>query len=277
MSEAYETILYEVDDPVAIITLNRTARMNAWNLTMARELQDAVQRAGDDRRVVGVIITGAGRAFCSGGDMKDLTLDDLKMKPTPQTNGEAARSESGGGEAAGSLAYFMNLPKPVVAAINGPAVGMGAVLALWTDLRFMAEEAMLSMAFSQRGTVAEGGSSCLLTRLAGASVAIDLLISSRRVSAEEALRLGLVNGVAPSADLVRVARDYIGELARTCSPTSIATMKRQVYADLSDNLGASVKAARKLLAEAVEGPDIKEGWRSFLEKRPARYVRLGST
>lgn len=267
MSENYETILYEVADPVALITLNRPERMNAWNLTMMRELRDAVRRAGADRRVVGLIITGAGRAFCAGGDMKDLKLDDLKAPP-PSGGSEK-------GDPAGPLAYLIDRPKPVIAAVNGPAIGMGAVLALWADLRFMADNAMISMGFAERGTVAESGSSCLLTRLVGPARALDLLISSRRVAADEALRLGLVNEVAPADGLVDAARAYIDAMARKCSPTSIATMKRQVYSELPDDLVASVRNSRQLLGEAVEGPDIKEGWQSFLEKRPAKYLRIG--
>ncbi len=269
MSDQYETILYEVEDPVALITLNRPARLNAWNATLGRELQDAVLRAGADRRVVGLIITGAGRAFCSGGDLKDLKPEDLRASP-PADGDVSAR-----GDPAGPLAYLMNLPKPIIAAINGPAVGMGAVLPLWMDLRFMAEEAMFTMAFSQRGTVAESGSSCLLPRLVGPAVALDLLMSSRRVGADEALRLGLVNTVTPATELVAKARAYIVGLANTCSPTSVATMKRQVYADLPDTLASSVRTSRQLLAVAAEGADIKEGWQSFLEKRPARYARIG--
>jgi enoyl-CoA hydratase/carnithine racemase len=239
-------------------------------MTMARELHDAVRRAGADRRVVGIVITGTGRAFCSGGDLKDLKPEDLRAAPPSD---RAARDK---GDPAGPLAYMMALPKPVIAAVNGPAVGMGAVLSLWTDLRFMAEEAMFTMAFSQRGTVAESGSSCLLTRLVGSASALDLLMSSRRVGADEALRLGLVNGIAPVADLLATARGYVEEMARSCSPTSIATMKRQVYGDLRDDLAASVALSRKLLGEAADGPDIQEGWKSFLEKRPTQFARIGA-
>lgn len=277
MSENYETILYEVTDPVALITLNRPERMNAWNLTMMREMRDAVRRAGADRRVVGVVITGAGRAFCAGGDMKDLKLDDLKAPPPPPPPSGGPESAAGAekGDPAGPLAYLIDLPKPVIAAVNGPAIGMGAVLALWADLRFMSDNAMISMGFAERGTVAESGSSCLLTRLVGPARALDLLISSRRVAADEALRLGLVNEVAPADGLVDAARAYIEAMAGKCSPASIATMKRQVYSELPDDLVASVKSSRQLLGEAVEGPDIKEGWQSFLEKRPAKFLRVG--
>lgn len=274
MTDRYDTILYEVDDPVALITLNRPSRLNSWTPTMARELRDAVRLAEADRRVVGVIITGAGRAFCAGADLKDLDPKDLREKQPSSGDGpDPARSES---DPAGPLAYLMNLPKPVIAAINGPAAGMGAVLALWADLRFMANEAIFTMSFSQRGTVAETGSSWLLPRLIGSAAALDLLMSSRRVAADEALRLGLVNGTASAAELVAMAREYIVGLARTCSPTSIATMKRQVYSELHDGLAASVKTSRKLLAAAVDGGDIKEGWQSYLEKRPPSFARIGS-
>jgi enoyl-CoA hydratase/carnithine racemase len=275
VSVPYETILYEVEDPVALITLNRPSRLNAWNQTMARELRDAVLRASADRNVVGVIITGGGRAFCSGGDMKELKPEDLRIEPaTNGADGDSALPNAGG-DAVGPFAYLLDLPKPVIAAINGPAIGMGAVLALWADLRFMADEAMIAMAFSQRGTVAESGSCCLLTRLAGSAVALDLLMSSRRVAADEALRLGLVSRTAPNAQLVAVARDYIAEMARSCSPTSMAAMKRQVYRGLPDDLGAAVRASLTFGAEVVDGPDIQEGWKSFLEKRPAQFARLG--
>lgn len=276
MADHYDTIGYEVDDPAALITLNRPARLNAWTMTMAGELHDAVLRAGADRRVVGVIITGAGRAFCAGGDLKELKLEDLSQLPPSDSNGHDQARPADASDVAGPFGYLMDLPKPVIAAINGPAVGMGAVLALWADLRFMASEAMLTMSFSQRGTVAESASSWLLPRLVGPAVALDLLLSSRRVAADEALRLGLVNDVAPAAGLTAMAREYIASLASTCSPASMAAMKRQVYSELHDGLAASARTSRRLLAEAASGGDIKEGWQAYLEKRPPRFARIGT-
>ncbi|MGA0599334.1 enoyl-CoA hydratase-related protein [Caulobacter sp. KR2-114] len=273
MSEQFETILYEVEDPVAVITLNRPERLNAWNMVMAREVREAVRQAGQDKRVVGVVITGAGRAFCSGGDLKSITPDDLKERPADAAGPAAPQAAA---DPAGPLGFLIDLPKPVIAALNGHAFGMGAVIALWADMRFMAEEAIFSMAFSTRGTVAESGSSCLLTRLVGPSVALDLLISSRRIGAEEALRLGVVNAIAPASDLVEKARTYIKSLADTCSPASVATMKRQVYADLPDDLGAASAASRRLLGVAAAGSDIMEGWTAYQEKRAPRYARIGS-
>ncbi len=273
MTDGYETILYEVEDPVALITLNRPQRLNAWTMAMGRDLHDALRRAATDRRVVGVVITGAGRAFCAGGDLKDLSLQDLAGLPPADPRPASTADE---GELPGPLGYMVGLPKPVIAAVNGPAVGMGAALTLWADLRFMADEAFYTMAFSQRGTVAESASSWLLPRLVGPAAALDLLFSSRRVAAAEALRLGLVNRTAPAAELVATARDYIVELARTCSPASMATIKRQVRTEMGDGLAASTKAAGKLLGEAVKGDDLKEGWQAFLEKRPPSFARIGN-
>lgn len=265
------SILYEVDDPVATITLNRPDRLNAWTPDMASELREAIARAGDDRRVVGVIITGAGRAFCAGADLKALSIDALRKHTAPKS--PDAEDDAG---LAGPFDYLMQLPKPVIAAVNGPAAGMGAVLALWADLRFMADEAMITMSFSQRGTVAESGSSWLLPQLVGPSVALDLLVSSRRVGSEEALRIGLVNRTAPGDQLVSLARDYVVALAESCSPASMATIKRQVYDENFQGLAASARSSLALLGAALDSPDIAEGWQAYLEKRAPQFARLGS-
>ena len=266
MGTSYETIVYEVDDPVATISLNRPERLNAWNRTMARELKKAVSDAVSDRRVVGIVLTGSGKAFCSGGDLKDLTVDDLRaLKPADDDETPTA-----------GLAYFMEAPKPIIAAINGAAVGMGAVLALWTDMRFMSEEAMITMAFSQRGTVAESGSSSLLSRLVGPSAALDLLLSSRRVRSDEALAMGLINRSVPADQLLKVAREYVVAMADNCSPTSLATIKTQVYDEINSGLPEIVRNSMTLLAAAVDSPDIAEGWKAFLEKRPAKFARIGA-
>ncbi|PRZ39692.1 enoyl-CoA hydratase/carnithine racemase [Antricoccus suffuscus] len=270
----YETILYDVDDPIATITLNRPERLNAWTMTMSRELGHALTSAGNDRRVVGVIVTGTGRAFCSGGDLKDLTLDDLRV-PKPAAPASAHESLATNAETAGPFALMRNLDKPVIAAVNGPAVGMGAVIALWADLRFMSQEAMFTMAFSQRGTVAEGASSWLLSRLIGPGAAFDVLISSRRVQPDEAFRLGWVDRVLPAGELLTAAREYLQTLL-LCSPTSMATIKKQIYADLSGTLTNSARASSSLLAACVDSGDIQEGWQSFLEKRAPQYARLGT-
>ncbi|MDT0203933.1 enoyl-CoA hydratase-related protein [Nocardioides sp. AE5] len=270
LTAQYETIQYQVTDPVAVITLNRPERLNAWMPTMAHEFREAMLGAEADKNVVGVVVTGSGRAFCAGGDLKALRMDDLR-----HMTADADEALTTSDDPAGPFDYMLNLRKPVIAAINGPALGMGAVLSLWADLRFMADDAFISMSFSQRGTVAEGASSWLLPRLIGTAPALDLLLSSRRVAADEALRLGLVNVTVPAGDLLETAAAYVRDLSKNCSPTSLAIIKQQVYRDLHDSLGESSDSSRKLLGEAVEGDDIKEGWQAYLEKRPAVFARIG--
>ena len=272
----YEQILYEVDDPVATITLNRPEALNAWTTRMAAEVRHAVAEAERDPAVVGIVITGAGRGFCAGADLNMLAgiadgagtgggNDDLAADPGQADWGDDLRGE---------YTYLMSVPKPIIAAINGPVAGMGVPIALSCDLRFMAETAVLTLSFSQRGLVAEWGSSWLLPRLAGPAVALDLLFSSRKVGGEEAERLGLVNRVLPAADVAAAAQDYVRDLAAKCSPTSLAIMKRQVYQQLHAGLGPAERESQTLMVESFSRPDFREGVQSYMEKRPPKFARL---
>ena len=274
----YEDILYSVEDPVATITLNRPASLNAWTDRMAAEVRHAVARAEDDSAVVGIIITGAGRAFCAGADMNTLTsLRDGGSLQSGDDQSELAveRSEPLPPDFAGAYTYLLAVKKPVIAAINGPIAGMAVPMALCCDLRFMAEDAPLLTAFAQRGLIAEWGISWLLPRHIGPGPALDLLFSSRRVSGTEAAALGLVNAALPAEEVVPHSRRYIEGLARRCSPTSLAVMKRQVYEQLTASLGPSELEARRLMFESFQRPDFKEGVNSFLEKRDPAFERLG--
>jgi enoyl-CoA hydratase/carnithine racemase len=273
----YQEILYAVDDPVATVTLNRPEALNAWTMRMAAEVRHAVARAEADPAVVGIIITGAGRGFCAGADMNTLTslteggglesgfpdLDVTPAEPIPE-------------EFQGEYTYLLAAAKPIIAAINGPIAGMAVPIALCCDLRFMAEDAPLITAFSQRGLIAEWGISWLLPRLVGAANALDLLMSSRRVSGTECAAMGLVNAAMPADQVVPHTRAYIEELAARCSPRSLKIMKRQVYEELMAPLGASERDARRKMVESFGRPDFKEGVQSFLEKRPPSFARLGS-
>jgi len=283
MSE-YQEIRYEVDDPVTTITLDRPEALNAWTTRMGVEVRHAVGQAEADPAVVGIIITGAGRAFCSGADLNLLT------SITEGGSGVEAVAGSGDGEALappplpegtpddldGTYTWLMAGRKPVLAAINGPVAGMAVPIALCCDLRFMADDAVLLTAFAQRGLIAEWGLSWLLPRLVGPAVALDLLLSSRKVKGPECASLGLVNASMPGDDLLPFCRRYIEELAARCSPTSLAVMKRQVYAQLHDGLGPAERESRKLMVESFGRPDFTEGVRSFLQKRPPEFGRLGS-
>lgn len=276
----YEQILYEVDDPVATITLNRPEVLNAWTQTMAAEVADATRRAERDRRVVGIVITGAGRGFCAGADMR--TLQALTGGGAPAGEAEApplepAGDPTWGDDLRGTYTWFMSVPKPVIAAINGAVAGMAVPIVLSCDLRFMATDAVLTTAFSQRGLVAEWGLSWLLPRLVGPAVALDLLFSARKITGAEAAELGLVNRALPAGEVLDAARDYVRFLAENCSPASMAVMKRQVYTQLHRGLADAEREARQLMVESFSRPDFAEGVRSFTERRPPRFPRIGDT
>ncbi len=276
----YETIRYEVDDPVALITLDRPEAMNAWTNKMDREIRDAVARAAADSKVVGIIITGAGRAFCAGADMK--LLSNL-------SSGDASSSDAGAavadGEAAGEtngdfdgrFPFLMTTPKPIIAAINGAVAGMAYPFSLCCDLRVGTPQSLFLTAFAQRGLIAEWGLSWLLPKLVGPAVALDLLMSSRRVSGHEARELGLLNHLVEDPDdLIPYCRSYIEDLATKCSPASMAVMKRQVYEHLHRGMGEAESEAARLMVESFGRPDFAEGVQSFVQKRPPEFNRIGS-
>lgn len=272
----YKEITYAVEDPVATITLNRPQALNAWTMTMAVEVRHAAYRAERDPAVVGIVITGAGRAFCAGADMN--MLQGIGSGNRPEADSEpldAKPAEALPPDFDGEYTWLLALKKPVVAAINGPIAGMAVPIALCCDVRFMAADAPLLTAFSQRGLVAEWGIAWLLPRMVGTGHALDLLFSSRRVTGEEAAAMGLVNKALPADEVLPHSVRYVQELAEKCSPTSLSIMKRQVYEQLTAPLGPSEKDARRLMLESFGRPDFKEGVSSFLEKRPPRFGRIG--
>lgn len=273
---AYEQILYEVDDPVATITLNRPKSLNAWTQRMAAEVRHAVNRAEGDPSVVGIVITGAGRAFCSGADMNTLaSIRDGGRVDSVPAELTVMPDEPLPSDLDGEYTWLLAVKKPVIAAINGPIAGMAVPIALCCDLRFMSADAPLLTAFSQRGLIAEWGIAWLLPRLVGTGHALDLLFSSRRITGEEAAAMGVVNKALPAEEVLPFSVEYVKELADKCSPTSLAIMKRQVYEQLTRTLGPSEKDARKQMVESFGRADFREGVNAFLEKRPPKFERLG--
>ena len=271
----YEQITYAVDDPVATITLSRPESLNAWTNTMDREVRDAVARACGDRAVVGIVVTGAGRAFCAGADMKLLdTLSSGGDSAGAAADGATIPDGDHAGDFDGRFGYLMAAPKPIIAAINGATAGMAYPFALSCDLRVGCPESLFLTAFAQRGLIAEWGLGWLLPQLVGPSAALDLLMSSRRVGGEEAYRLGLLDHLVGRDELLPFARQYVEQLAASCSPASIAVMKQQVVRHLHRGLGAAEAESQRLMVESFSRPDFAEGVRSFIEKRPPQFRRL---
>ena len=269
----YTDILYEVDGSAAVITLNRPDKLNAWTGRMEREYKDALRAADADKNVVGVILTGAGRGFCAGADMSTLnTIAD-----------GGATGDEGGGAAAGSIeanfeqhfSFPMKTQKPLICAINGAAVGLGLVITMYADIRFASDQARFGTAFAALGLVYEHGVSWLLPRLVGMSNAMDLLYSARVIGAEEGLRMGLVSRVAPHAELLSNAKEYVAQLAQRSSPRAMGLMKRLVYDAQFTDLAAATQAANDAMAGSFDAPDFKEGLAAFAEKRAPRFERLG--
>jgi len=273
----YETILYDVSDCICTITLNRPEKLNAWTRQMHLDLKEAMQTAGADRNVRVIILTGAGRGFCAGADMGSLQAIGSGTAASAQVERRATtgRDLSGGSTFADfhmTYSYFPAIPKFIVAAINGPAAGLGFVISLYADLRFAAESAVFTTSFAQRGLIAEHGVSWLLPRLVGLPAALDLLCSARKFRAPEALSLGLVSRVIPDDKLMAEARAYARLMADTVSPRSIAVMKRQLWEAQFQTLAEATVQANHEMELSFQTADFKEGVAHFLEKRAARFT-----
>jgi enoyl-CoA hydratase/carnithine racemase len=267
MSESQ--ILYAASEGVATITLNRPERLNAWTGVMAGELRAALEAADADPAVRAIVLTGAGRGFCAGADMNDLA--DISAAGATQARPFTPYDPDARADYRHPQTYFASVKKPIIAAINGPTAGMGLAISLFCDLRFCADGAVFVSAFSRRGLIAEHGTSWMLTRLVGHSRAMDLLLSSRRVGAEEAHRIGLADRVFPATDLTAETRAYARDLAENVSPRSMAVIKRQLWNGLLQDLSQAMADADREMAESLKTPDFKEGVAHFVEKRPAKF------
>jgi enoyl-CoA hydratase/carnithine racemase len=255
-------VQYDVADGVCTLTLDNPSRNNAWNPDMESDYFALLDRAAADAEARAIVLTGSGRFFCPGMDSQ--RLDDAAGGSGLHLEGRRP------------MHYALTIPKPMIAAINGACAGIGLVQALVCDIRFMARGAKVSTAYAKLGIPAEYGMSWILPRLLGVERALDLLLSARPIDADEALSIGLVTRLCQPGDVLRDAQAYGRQLATTSSPRSMATIRRQVWGDLT----RSYTEANQVWLDAMrelnrpENPDFVEGVAALVEKRPPSFAPL---
>lgn len=277
----YSDLLYEVKNRVGLITLNRPEKLNAWTAAMEKSVKQALIAAVDDDEVRVIVITGAGRGFCAGADMNLLQ----SIQPTNWEDRELAKASreegydfnSGLGpdvsrHYGGRFGYLFQIKKPIIAAINGPAAGLGLVFALYADMRFAGSDAKFTTSFAQRGLIAEHGISWLLPHLVGPAHALDLLMSARKFTAFEAEKMGLVNKVFEQEHFLGAVMDYASTMADTVSPRSMAVMKAQTWKALFQSFDEALAIGDSEMQKSFSTADFKEGVAHFVEKRKAKFT-----
>ena len=261
----YEQITTELSEGVLTITLHRPERLNAWTPTMQRELIAAFDDADADEQVRAIIVTGAGRGFCAGADLAagGETFDFAKRGETDAVH------RDGGGRF--TLRVFDCL-KPVIAAINGPAVGVGITMTLPMDIRLAADDAKLGFVFARRGIVPEACSSWFLPRLVGISRAMEWVATGRVFGAREGLEAGLIRSLHPRDELLGAARELAREIADNTAPVSVALARRMMWRMLgAEHPMIAHRADSRAMAARGQSADAGEGIGAFLDKRPARF------
>lgn len=274
----YEQILFEIEDPVAVITFNRPEKLNPLSDRMRAEIRHAIAAAEASDKVVGIILTGAGRGFSAGADMGELAVIQ-NAGTIGDTNGPSSLAAHPGNAGLGDdfrqgLSYLFSVRKPIIAAINGPCAGIGFSMAMFCDLRFMSDRSSLVPSFSKLGLVAEHGTAWILPRLLGPSRALEVFWGTNRIEPARALEWGLANRVVAHDDLLAETKRYIEELARTASPFSLMQMKQMVYRHLMLDLGESMTDTNDTMEASVSRPEFREGLAAFAEKRPPVFPRI---
>lgn len=267
-------VLYEVSDRIATLTLNRPDKLNAWTGQMEVEYREALAEAEESGEVRVIILTGAGKGFCAGADMAGLQSQAKGRNGSNGSRREAVQPEHVNGVSDNYKQHYSFPPavsKPIIAAINGAAAGLGLVNALYCDMRFASDKAKFTTAFVRRGLIAEHGLSWLLPRLIGMHNAMDLTLSARVITAQEACDMGLVGKVFPADELMGAVRDYAKELATFSSPRSVGITKRLLWDAQFQTLGEAIDAANKEMALSLSTEDFREGVASFIEKRTPEW------
>lgn len=263
---SYEQILFETgSDGIATITLNRPERLNAFTPVMLKELFDALERVEQDDDVRVTILTGAGRGFCAGQDLAaGADTFDMTERAEARARGKTRERDP--------VEFLFSLLKPVIVAINGPAVGVGVSMILPFDIRLAAESAKIGLIFNRRGVLPELACPWLLPKIVGLSNAAELMYTGRILTAQEAKEYGLVSRVLPDDQLLAAARELALEIAVNCAPLSVALTKSMIYRFLRENdLSKIARINEEYLEWIGLQPEPKEGVASFLEKRPPEW------
>jgi enoyl-CoA hydratase/carnithine racemase len=251
-------VLSERRDAVLVLILNRPARLNAWTWELEEQYFKLLADADREPEVRAIVVTGAGRGFCAGGDIDELS----------------DQAAGGQADAHSAMSFPLSVRKPLIAAINGACAGVGLVQALYCDVRFAAADAKLTTSFARRGLSAEYGVAWILPRLVGSGRANDLLLTGRVLTGEEAGRIGLVEYVTSRENVLDEALAYAHEIATYCSPTAVAEIKRQLREGAAVDFATSYDTAEAAVARISMRPDFAEGVASFTERRPPRFPHL---
>jgi enoyl-CoA hydratase/carnithine racemase len=266
-NSAYHDIELTINDPVAVLRLDRPEKLNAFTYDMLGEIRHAVDTAAGDPAVVGIVITGNGRGFCAGLDAQALAA--------VTSGGGAQRRAVPEGELPGLFSYLLEVPKPIIAAVNGVAAGGGVVLASMCDVHIASTAASFTTVFLKRGLVAEHGTSWILPRLMSPGRALDLLWTSDRVDGATAHRLGLVEHLSPPEELIDRACAYVRRIAASASPAAVADTKRMVYRHLGVGYPEALREADDVQWAALGRADAAEGAQALIERRDPHFDRLG--
>ncbi len=270
-------ILCERTGPVALVTLNRPDRLNAFDADLGVAYDKLMVELVQDAAVRAVVITGAGRGFCAGADTRQLDKlsasgpDGLRSRPPGAGHPIYDKLEGAPAELRTRFVAPAALGKPVIAAVNGACAGVGLAIACYSDVRFAADGAVFAAAFSRRGLIAEAGLAWILPRLVGLGPATDMLISGRKVEAGEALRLGLVSDVTAPDALLERAMTYADDIARNVSPRSAAAIKRQLRLAQDQTLREALETGHDAVRESLASEDFREGVAAMRERRPPRF------
>lgn len=267
---------YEVNDAIATIWLSRAHRMNAWTGRLHTEYRHLLAQADADDEVKAIVVSGRGRGFCVGGDSEALQGHSERGGYDPGTTRDIATPGYGTAEEFNAaFAYHFGLRKPIVAAMNGPAAGVGLALACFTDLRFAVPGVKFTTAHGKLNLPAEYGLSWMLPRIMGLGRANDILLTSRVFTSDEALELGFVNQLFPAEELMSRTYDFVKQLIATVSPNSLRQTRWQIYRDLHRDVASAVRDSEALLDQMMTEEDYQEGVAAFIAKRPPEWKGPG--